>query len=55
MKKVYKYKNARIEVEMPYNRDLTRIQTATQNFLKKVMKEQSGHGNGYTPGSIREK
>lgn len=55
MKKVFNYKNARIEVEMPYNRDLSRIQVATENFLKKVIKEQSGNGNSYTSGSIGEK
>ena len=52
MKKVYKYKNATIEIFMSYNNDLNTIQNATEKFLKKVIKERIQDDDNYTSRNI---
>ena len=54
MKKIYKYKNATIEIFMSYNNDLNTIQNATEKFLKKVIKERIQNGDNYTSRNIRK-
>lgn len=54
MKKIYKYKNATIEIFMSYNNDLNTIQDATEKFLKKVIKERIRNDNSYTSRNIRK-
>ncbi len=54
MKKIYNYKNATIEVFMSYNNDLNTIQNATENFLKKVIKERIQNGDNHTSRNIRK-
>lgn len=54
MKKIYKYKNATIEIFMSYNSDLNTIQNATEIFLKKVIKERIRNDNSYTSRNIRK-
>lgn len=45
MQKVYKYKNGIIIIETPV-RNMNRIKQSTENFLKKVVKENR-NGDGY--------
>lgn len=55
MKKVYKYENSVVIVKNCNNSNLGNIQLATEQFLRKVLKERTTNGNGYTSRDICEK
>ena len=55
MKKVYKYEKSIVIVENGDNYNLESIKTATEYFLRQVIKERSTNGNGNTSGNINKK
>lgn len=54
MKKVYKYRNSTIEVLIPDEDYVTNLQTSTEIFIRKVLKERN-NGNSNTSRSINKK
>ena len=54
MKKVYKYENSIVTVEN-CNTNLDNIKSATERFLRQVIKERSTNGNGHTSGDFSKK
>ena len=55
MKKVYKYRNSTIEVLIPDEDYVTNLQTSTEIFIRKVLKERNNNGNSNTSRSINKK
>ena len=55
MKKTYNYKNGTIYVIAPDTYDYDGLRKATEDFLRKVIKERIRNGDGNTSGNIREK
>lgn len=45
MKKIYKYENAIIKILNPDDIDLNNLRTATELFIRKVLKEKCNNGN----------
>lgn len=54
MQKVYKYGNGMVYVEMPKS-DSGLIKKATEDFLRKVLKESIQNGNSDQSRNIRKK
>lgn len=48
MRKTYRYDNALVHVSSLDTYDRERLKTATEEFLKKVVKEQRKNGNSNT-------
>ena len=55
MDKTYKCKNGTIYVTLPETCDRERLRKITEEFLKKVMKEEQRNGNSNTRTDIRKK
>ena len=55
MKKIYKYKNAIIQISIPDENYLNNFRTSTEVFIKKVLKERSTNGNSNTSRNIYKK
>lgn len=55
MERIYEYENGTIYVSSPDVSDRRELQKATEEFLKKVIKERLKNGNSYTSGDIRKK
>ena len=54
MEKKYTYENAVVSVVIPDD-GVSNIRKATENFLRKVIKEKRNNGDSNTRGIIREK
>ena len=54
MEKVYNCKNGTIYVTLPETCDREKLRTVTEDFLKKVMKEELKNGNSNTRTNIRK-
>lgn len=52
MKKVYKYRNSTIEILIPNENYVTNLQTSTEIFIRKVLKERRNNGNSDTSRNI---
>jgi hypothetical protein len=55
MRKIYKYENSIVTVIMSENGITGDFKKATENFLRKVIKERSTNGNSNTTGDIYKK
>ena len=55
MRKIYKYENSIVTVIMSENSITGNLQKATENFLRKVVKERRANGNSNTTRDIYKK
>ena len=54
MKKVYTYENATVTITIPEEFSQDRLRTATEIFLKNVVKERTTNGNSRSSKTVRK-